>query len=635
MRVLRLTVFLVLAALAIPAVADERILDFHSDIKIQPDGSLVVHEVIRVNSEGQIIRHGIFRDFPTRYTDRMGQEYTVNFHVLDVLRDGAPEPYDQQSLSNGVRVRIGSPDSALDPGQYTYEITYTATRELGFFPDHDELYWNVTGNGWDFYIDHASATVTLPGAVSADALKLTGYTGVKGSRSHNLTYSAIDASTVRFETTLPLAASEGLTIVVGFPKGLVSEPTQADRLRWMLQDNATAVAGFIGLVVVALYYLAAWMCVGRDPAPGVIVVSYEPPPGLTPAAMRYLQHMGYDDRAMVSAVVDLAVKQCLSIKQEDGSYRLTRLKPFDAGLPADERNLLRSLFGNESEIVLGGSQAGALTTAKSILVKDLKGQDGHQLFRKNGWWAVPGILLSLATAAAMALAIQGPMAAGAGFVMVWLSFWSFAVVALVLSAVRGRKARKVGASGMLLAVVFTTVELVVLGVLALMIGILPVLTLLAVIAVNGVGIHSLRALTPEGRKLMDQIEGFKQYLLEVDSDRILRLNPPAKTPALFETCLPYALALGVEQAWAKQFAGVLAQAAAAPSGATGGYSPGWFSTTQWDTFDAGRFTDSFSSDFSSAISAASTSPGSSSGFSGGDGGGSSGGGGGGGGGGGW
>jgi uncharacterized membrane protein YgcG len=610
------------------------VLDYHSDIRIQPNASLTVHEVIRVNSEGERIRHGIFRDIPTSYKDRLGRQYTVDLRVLEVRRDGSPEPYSQENASNGRRILIGSPDRTLDSGQYTYEITYNVTRELGFFPDHDELYWNVTGNGWEFPIDHASATVTLPGAVNAADLKLAGYTGVKGSRSRNLTFAAVDASTVQFETTFALMASEGLTIVVGFPKGLVSEPSRADRLRWMLEDNAPAIAGFVGLVVVAAYYFLVWMRVG-GPARGSIVASYQPPPGLTPAAMRYFLHMGYDDRALVSSVVDLAVKQYLTIRREDRTYQLTRVQRTSGSLPADERDLLYSLFGNKPEITIG-SQAGPLSSAKSQLIKNLKLQEGQRLFRKNGWWAVPGILLSLATAIALVLNIRGPMAASAGFMMFWLSGWSFAVITLLLAAVRSWKARQLGVVEIILPLVFTTVEVVVLIILGVMIGVLPMLMLFGLIAANGFGIHRLHAYTAEGRKLMDQVEGFRQYLVEVDSDRIRRLNPPEKTPALFEKLFPYALALGVEQAWAKQFAGVLAQAAtAAPGSGTVVYTPDWFTTTQWDTFDTGRFTDSFISDFSSAVSAASTSPGSSSGFSDGGGGGSSGGGGGGGGGGGW
>jgi uncharacterized membrane protein len=148
---------------------------------------------------------------------------------------------------------------------------------------------------------------------------------------------------------------------------------------------------------------------------------------------------------------------------------------------------------------------------------------------------------------------------------------------------------------------------------------------------NAAFVHLLRTLTPAGRELMDQIEGFKQFLTMVDSDRLQRVDAPARTPALFEKCLPYALALGVEQVWAKQFESVLAQAATATGGSVG-YAPIWFSGDSLTGFSTGEFASSFSSGFSSAVSSASSSPGSSSGSGGG---GSSGGGGGGGGGGGW
>src|SRR5262249_3551406 len=153
------------------------------------------HEVIQVYSEGERIRHGIFRDFPTRYTDRHGQQYVVNFDLLSARRDGKNEDYKEEGLSNGIRIKLGSSSTILSPGDYTYELTYTVNRELGYFSDHDELYWNVTGNEWEFPIAHASATVTLPGPVQDVDLKMTGYTGAQGSRERNLTFERINATT--------------------------------------------------------------------------------------------------------------------------------------------------------------------------------------------------------------------------------------------------------------------------------------------------------------------------------------------------------------------------------------------------------------------------------------------------------
>lgn len=616
---------LVLALLVLPALAEDRILDFHSDIKIQPDASLLVHETIRVEATGESIKHGIFRDFPTRYEGKLGEEYVVGFNVMDVRRDGQPEPYNTSYISNGVRIRIGNESTLLSPGEYTYEITYTATRELGFFADHDELYWNVTGNGWKFPIHRASATVTLPAPVKADDLKLTAYTGYAGARDQNFKIERINDTTVRFETTTALWDEQGLTIVVEFPKGLIAEPSVGQKFRWMLEENAVSVAGLVGLVVVLIYYFVAWLRVGRDPAPGTIVVSYEPPPGLSPAAMRYLERMGYDDRALVCAVVDMAVKKYLTIEQEGRSFRLTRLRAEDGTLPPEEHNLQHSLFWKSSELAVSAAEATTMIGAKAILTSDLAVAEGHQFFRKNRGWAWPGILLTLLTLVAMVLSLQGPAVGVVAFLMVWLSIWTVGTVAAVRTSASAGKAGPMVGAGVL--VLF---ELIALGVFGFIAGLMPALIVVALIATNVFFISALRSFTPAGRKLMDQVEGFKQYLVEVDSDRILRLNPPQKTPALFEKCLPFALALGVEQTWARQFAGVLAQAAAAGTGTTGVYSPAWY-TGDWQTFDSSHFAGTLSSDFSSAISSAASPPGSSSG---GDGG-SSGGGGGGGGGGGW
>jgi len=139
--------------------AAERVLDFHSDIRIATDGTLTVTEMIAVQVEGREIRRGILRDFPTDYRDARGARVTVPFEVQRVQRDGVLETYRLERMSNGVRVRIGDPDVLLAAGRHTYEIRYRTARQIGFFRDADELYWNVNGNGWTFAFDRISAEV--------------------------------------------------------------------------------------------------------------------------------------------------------------------------------------------------------------------------------------------------------------------------------------------------------------------------------------------------------------------------------------------------------------------------------------------------------------------------------------------
>jgi hypothetical protein len=139
---------------------------------VRADSVLEVTEAIVVQAEGQQIRRGIFREFPTTYSRVDASRKTVGFEVLSIKRDGVSEPYRMEQRSNGVAIYIGDKDRFLTPGEYRYEIRYRTDRQLGFFPDHDELYWNVTGAGWVFPIDAATARVRLPAGIAADTVHL-------------------------------------------------------------------------------------------------------------------------------------------------------------------------------------------------------------------------------------------------------------------------------------------------------------------------------------------------------------------------------------------------------------------------------------------------------------------------------
>jgi hypothetical protein len=253
------------------ARADERILEFDSDIRVRGDAVLEVTETITVRSEGRDIRRGIYRDFPTRYRDRLGNRRHVRFDVLSVRRDDRPEPYRVESHHNGVRVWIGDAGTMLQPGQHRYTLHYTTDRQVGHFEGFDELYWNVTGNGWAFPIDHATARINLPGAVADDAWRVAAWAGAQGARGQSVNWRIADDRRVAFETTAALAPREGLTVAVGWPTGIVTVPTTLQRVRWFLADNGAVIAMLAGFTLALAWYLWAWLRVGRDPARGTII----------------------------------------------------------------------------------------------------------------------------------------------------------------------------------------------------------------------------------------------------------------------------------------------------------------------------------------------------------------------------
>jgi hypothetical protein len=343
------TFLLMLALLASVAAADERILSYDSQITVRTDSSLEVTETIHVRAEGHQIRRGIFREFPTTYSRVDASRKTVGFEVLSIKRDRASEPYRMEQRSNGVAIYIGDKDRFLAPGEYRYEIRYRTDRQLGFFPDHDELYWNVTGVGWAFPIDAATARVRLPAAIAADTVHVEGYTGPMGARGRNYAARLEDGIAV-FETTKPLPPQQGLTIVVTWPRGIVAPPGELASVQYFLRDNKPLAYGLIGLLCLLGYYFLVWRGVGRDPPRGVVVPQYRPPEGESPASMRYLEVMGYDNRCFVAAILSLAVKGYLSIEQEGGGllrkgkYTLRRAQGSTTPLTADEDALLRRVF---------------------------------------------------------------------------------------------------------------------------------------------------------------------------------------------------------------------------------------------------------------------------------------------------
>ena len=630
--------------------AEERIRSFDSRISLQADGAMQVQETIEVLATGDQIRHGIYRDFPTRYKDRLANKYSVSFKILGVQRDGQPESYHTSSLSNGVRIYFGDKDTIIDPGVHRYVFTYSTNRQLGFFRDHDELYWNVTGDGWIFPIDVVTATVILPPQIHNFVSGLYGYTGAQGEKGRDFTASRDQDGNPYFRAD-HLAPLHGFTIAVTWPKGLIAEPTRAQKFKWYLSDNRNAAIGLLGLIVILIYYLVVWIRVGRDPKAGAIVPLYEPPDNMSPAAMRYLQQMSFDDKTFTSAILGLAAKGYLTINQERSrSYYLVKNRDtVRAGAPlsSDEKALKDKLFENHSTVDLSNSDHTAIYHARSALLSALQTAMEKTYFVTNARYLWPGVVLTILSAIAMILASGATDSGELGvaiFMTVWLSGWSVGVGALLHAVARAWKSARQskivgGASAMgitLFSIPFVIGEILGLVVLGWAISLIGLLVIALLIGANVLFHHLLKAPTHAGRQLLDRIDGFKMFLTAVDGQQISTMVVPQRTPELFGRFLPYAVALGVEQVWANQFSQMLTAAGAVSQEATV-YSPSWYSGAVIASSPA-AFASSLDTSFSSAVAASSSPPGSSSGsggFSGGGGGGSSGGGGGGGGGGGW
>ncbi len=385
------------ALLSPPALAQESIRHFQSTITVHPDSTMGVIEVIQVYSNGEQIKHGIYRDFPTRYKDRYGNRYVVGFEVAQVFRDGAPEPYHFGSMPNGKRLYIGDPQVYVSTGEHTYQIDYTTDRQLGFFADHDELYWNATGNGWGFPIDSASAVVILPEGVPPSRVKVDGWTGPQDSTAKSFRALVTPHGNAVYKITSPLYPLEGLTIAVSWPKGFVKEPTTSQKIRWFVRDNVNALVCLVGLIIVICYFVWAQMKVGIDPSRGAAVPQWDPPEGLSPAAIRYIGRMGYDNKTLSAALINAAVKGCVRIEDADGVYTIKRAGTGNAPLAPEESAVTHGLFASGNEIVMKQDNNKEIRAAVVQFKRSLASQFGQSFFATHIGYAVIGALLSLAT----------------------------------------------------------------------------------------------------------------------------------------------------------------------------------------------------------------------------------------------
>ena len=621
---------------AAPLAAQERIVDYDAVVQIRSDAALIVTETIEVVSEGDAIRRGIYRDFPTMYRDALGNRVRVPFEVLGITRDGTREPWHTEEVAGGTRVYIGAANVLLEPGTHTYEIRYRTDRQLGFFEEYDELYWNVTGNDWAFPIRRVRAEVRLPEPVPADRLSLAAYVGERGDVGRDWTVEVPSPGVAVFTTDRVLRPQEGLTIAVGFPKGIVEAPTALERGAAFAHANRGAIVGLIGLLATLCWYGWAWNRVGRDPAPGAIYPRYEAPEGYSPGMLRYVWRMGHDRTATAAAIVSMAVAGALKLDKHDDDWAVVRADREPSA--STEAALHEALFADGEELVFESSEHARVGKALKRHERSLNARLERDYFRLNRTWWVPGLLVSLASALALVLLSPGESPGIGPFLAVFALIWNGVTLVMIGALMRswrdraGLAARLSTLLGALFMLPFPLVGLGLIGMFGWQVGVLPALILVLHVVVTVLFYQLMKAPTLRGRRLLDAIEGLRLYLDIAERDDLERLHGGRRPVTIeeFERLLPYAVALDCADTWARRFESAIQRAER--DGTLQGrpwYSP---SMRTGDAFSARNIGSALASGLAGGISGAASPPGSSSGSGGG---GFSGGGGGGGGGGGW
>jgi hypothetical protein len=541
---------------AAPAAAQRTLViqRFEAEVVVSEDGAIVVEETIVPRFTGSW--NGIFRTIPVQYRTPQGLNYTLRLDVEAVTDgEGRELRYESSRERHYRKLKIWVP-GAVDATR-TVKIRYRVSNGLRFFEEHDELYWNVTGDEWEVPIEAASAHVRLPAGVSG--VRATAFRGVHGSTDQAAV--SIEPTAVGVRTTRGLGFKEGLTVVVGWNPGVVRRPTAAERVAAEVYSN-------LPLAIPPLVFLGMWQLWrtrGRDPDLRPVAAQYEPPDHLSPAEIGTVVDGKPDMRDITATIVDLAVRGYVHITESEDErffglfsskdYTFTMKQPREAWstLKSHERDLLRGLFGAGQD---------------EVSLSDLKNK-----FYKH----LPGLRNDL-----YGMLVRGGYYAGRPD-RVRLLYVLLGVFVGLLIAVGG--ASVMAAFGMQPAA----------GVVA------GVLSGLIVVAFG----WFMPARTVRGTRELEKVLGFQEFLSRVEGDRLERV---VKTPEMFEKFLPYAMALGVEENWAKAFEGLSSQ------------PPQWYSGSGGvHTFRPATFTRNLGAMSTAAASTMSSAPRSSggSGFSGG------------------
>ncbi|MBX4205260.1 MAG: DUF2207 domain-containing protein [Candidatus Doudnabacteria bacterium] len=489
---------LILAQTSAAQTGTEQIQSFDAVYTINPDSSLDVAETI-VYDFRSTSHHGIFRDIPYKYT-RNGVNY--NLRVSNVLvndSSGTGLSFTTSKKSGLLDIKIGDPD-VLVSGVKTYVVHYHVERAINYFDDHDELYWNATGNDWQVPIGGATATVILPGT-NRNFTNTACFAGPPGSTA-SCSNGTINDRGAQF-TQGPLAPGEGLTFVVSIPKGLVHQPSTFTKFLDIIRDNLVFLLPIFALL--GMWYL--WNKYGRDPKPSIPrVAQYEAPDNLTPAEAGFLAAERTSNSLITAEIIYLATKGYLKIERipkqgifgsED--YKFTRLKEAGDSLGDLDKKIMSALFN------LGPSE---------VMLSSLKGK-GKATSNTFGLNSVPKRMTTLG------YFIQEPHVA---------------------------RMKYIGSAAILLGIMvyFFT------GFLSIPVLFAIAASLIIVILFG----YFMPKKTQKGADTQAVVLGLRDYMSVAEKDRLDFHNDPAKDPQIFEKLLPYAIALGVSSAWAQKFEGL-------------------------------------------------------------------------------
>ncbi len=570
-----------------------RVLDYDTRVEIETDGDILVRELITIDIPTSGTNKGIIRDIPTnaRWKDKGRQG--VKLDVLSVRIDGKACPTDDtESTYPVLSIYMRDRSSYLSAGEHRFELCYRMSEQIGFFEEGDELTWNAVGEGWEGGVQKARATIFPPQGTAFTQHRA--WLGSRGSRKSSVstrTETVEGREALVFEASRPMREGEIFTCAVGWPSGVVAPPVvQSPEEQWGY--TLFYAACFLASLAAAWFL---WNKYGRDPEAGAVIPLFYPPKVpqrlrgsagkgkrgrkrfvhgeeyMTPAAVHYVHEGGkLESRGLAALFLSLAQRGDCSLRGSASKEVVVEKHANTSPAPEEQaaadklpdrlsltpRKSTHSPIGKVHDacklrldydypMVVEwniGSQVALFVLILLLLVFAALSQLGDspsELVYQELSGCLMGLGFLLCGAGALAWQIRG-MLKNHGSILHYLTSFLFCAMFMVPGYFALEQVD--------IFWIYSPVQL-----LLMLAALIPPLAFAFLMDMP----------TREQVELRREIEGLALYIGTAETERFNLLNPPEEDLQLYHRLLPYAVALGLEDAWGKRFADKLARALAA------------------------------------------------------------------------
>lgn len=488
--------------------AHERITLFQSDIIIQSDGKIIVQETIELISEHKEILHGIVRKFPTQYQDTFESYHTAIFRLISITHNQQSATYSIKHNHDGYTVYIGDKNIIIPQGKHQYIITYEMNYRLSFFDNYDEFYWNITGNRWRLPIEVVQATINLPDNDNENLITTKIFTTYHGMHRNNNDYHAVQDKTIIIKPFYLLRPHESLTILVKFPKGYFIESNLNENIPQPLDTNILSLLIIVIFLCYFIIFIILLIFVWFKNRPNNVTPRAYPPQNMTPSEVGFIMNRTFNTQLLIADIIDIVHLKSITITCTANQYKISLQQSINLNdtctLNSYYENLLTTLFKKNKSIVIKKVYIPKINKIVNICEDHVSKHD--DLFYTFINCNKIGLKIIIALFIALAL------------YTIYTANNSIADNSII--------------------------------------HIIPIICSLLFLLYIFASTYSIY--TDKGKQKLNEIYGFKLYLMNQSIKSQYHIqNYPIKTIELYEKHLPYAIALGVEKQWTRQFVNII------------------------------------------------------------------------------